>query len=53
MNVLIKFLKQMSVEAVTAFEIAMGETHVQGLVDGGGQVGKGDLRAVIKCLERC
>ena len=38
---LIKFLKQMSTEAITAFERAVGETHVQGLVDGGGQVVKG------------
>ena len=41
LNVLIKFLKEMSTEAITAFERAMGETHVQGLVDGGGQVVKG------------
>lgn len=43
----------MSVEAVTAFEIAMGEDTCTRIGGWWWQVGKGDLRAVIKCLERC
>lgn len=53
LNMLIKFLKQVSGEASTTFERATGEADVKGLVDGDGQVVKGILRAVIKCLEGC
>lgn len=41
MNMLIKFLKQVSGEASTTLKRATGEADVKGLVHGDGQVVKG------------